>query len=152
LFLLPCLALLTLGSAPAPAQAQDRSAQMAAVLRSLNWWENLGGSLDGRLFGYVYIFGPQEVPGQPGWYRGNLVTYKASLPTTTLGFAWRPLANGVLIDHGFRREEFTLVSVNATLQALSFRVAGAGRFSNSTVWTSTRSPLTPASIRTLHYR
>jgi hypothetical protein len=152
-FLVPCLALWTLGVGAPAAQAQSGNAatQLASALRSRIWYEDLQASVDGRLFGYLYVFGPQQVAGRPGWFSGERVTYRLSLAAERTGFAWTTtVSNGVpclVIDRGVSREVFALTNVNALLEVLTFRVLGGQRLSTQTHFVGHRSPYFPAAIR-----
>lgn len=148
LSLLAGLGLLFVDGPATQARAADPS-QMAAVLRSRIWWENLG-SFGSQTWGYIYIFGPQAAPGQPGWYTGTRVTYQGSYGTRQYGFAWSPRTNGVVIDHAFAREEITFTTFNQTYEVLSFRAVG-GSLTRPSAWSSTRSSLTPAAVRNLGF-
>jgi hypothetical protein len=127
----------------------SQAAQVAQTLQSRIWWESLG-TFGGQSWGYVFIFGQQQVSGQPGWYSGTRVIYQGGL-TRAESFAYQPTANGVVIDFGFEREQYTFsnTAIQVGTEDLAFQATGA--FSDAGHWYSTRSSNTPADVRNLYY-
>ncbi len=136
------LAVWSLMGTPLPADAASAS-QIAAALKARNWYEDYG-SFGNQVFGRVYVFGNHVTNG---WFTGSYVTFKGVAGRTTLGMAWKPITNGVIIDYGFRRENITFTNYYSAYEAFVF-VRGGTRG----VLASTRSPLTPLSARRLFYR
>jgi hypothetical protein len=141
------LALSTLLPMPA-AHAQEATTQsanqIAQLLQARNWWED-AGSFGGQAWGFIYIFGPHV---REGWHRGTRVTHQGSHGSRPLGMAWFPLMHNnlpvVFIDQGFRQELFVIVHLDVPSERLVLYSAHRRQY---VVWSSTRSPFTPETVR-----
>ena len=121
------------------------AAQVRKALQARYWWADISRFGD-RPFGYMYMFGTRK-HSVAGWYVGQRVTFRGMVSAgTRLGFAWKPVNNGVLIDHGSSREFISIKTFNSRYEVLFV----GGSFTK--YWTTTRSPFTPASIRRYYYR
>jgi hypothetical protein len=125
-----------------PAQASEA---VARALQSRLWWIDLG-TFSSRPVGYLYMFGTQSAPDAEGWYRGTRVTFQGvqwAGEGTRVGFAWKPTANGVIVDHASRRE--TIQFINFYPYPHEVLVVSGLQLTNYMV--TTRSPYCPETIR-----
>ncbi|MCC7020698.1 MAG: hypothetical protein IT332_13130 [Ardenticatenales bacterium] len=122
---------------------------MAAVMRSRIWWHDYG-SFGGYPVGTVYSLGGEVTDDG---FLGIKFDYAGRAGNMQRGFGWYPFVHsnsnlGLVLDLTYRVEKLTLVGVDTATERLGFRNSNG----STAIWSSTRSPYTPATIRSLFYR
>ncbi len=119
------------------------ASEIASALQARYWYQDLGTFDANRPFGVMYKFGG-KITSRPGWYTGIRTDFSGSVSyATTRGFAWQPGTNSVIMDFASSRQTVRFTGFSSQYEIFQ---------SNMGYWCSTRSPYTPAIIRSYFWK